>query len=873
VRDTGGHAPLPLTARIVGVCCHHAILVAALGLVLAALSVVYTARHFSMTTDTLELISSDLPWRKNQAAFNAAFPQQSDLIVAVVDGATAELAEKGAAALAARLAARDDLFRSVRRPDGGPFLARNGVLLLPVADVASVTEQLIAAQGFLGPLAADPSLRGIMETLGDALTGVEHGEAQLADLDRAMGPLTTAIEGVLQGKPTFFSWQTVISGDGGRLQQTRRIVLMQPKLDNAVLAPGAAARDAIRETARALRLDPDNGVRVRLTGSVLLADDEFSTLTENVVPITGAMIAGMLLMLWFAVRSARIIACILATTAIGLCLTTGLGLLVVGRFNLISVAFVPLFTGLGIDFAIQFSVRYRAERAAGSDLKNALVAAGATMGGSLAVAAAATGVGFIALIPTAYLGASELGLIAGMGMIVAFSLAITLLPALLAILSPAGEPAPIGFAALAPLDRFLRRRRRFVLAVAGVAAAAGAALLPLLQFDFNPLHLRSEAFESVTTMMDLLADPDRTPNSINALAPSLAAADELASRLSTLPQVARTVTVSSFVPAQQSEKLALIKDAASLLDLTFHPIAVRPAPTDAETKQSLLLAAAALRRAAGTATSDAAGEARRLASAVGALAAGTPEQRARASETFLTPLSILFDQLRAMLQAELVTRDRLPPDLVRDWIASDGRARVAVFPTGDSNDNATLRRFSQAVQAVAPDATGVPISIQEAAATVVDAFLHAGLWSFLAITLLLGLVFRRAGDVILTLIPILLAGLMTLASCVLIGQPLNFANIIALPLLFGIGVAFNIYFVVAWRSGSTDFLQSSLTRGVLFSALTTGSAFGSLWLSAHPGTASMGKLLMISLAWTLVTTLLFVPALLGPPRPPQPGAG
>ncbi len=110
-----------------------------------------------------------------------------------------------------------------------------------------------------------------------------------------------------------------------------------------------------------------------------------------------------------------------------------------------------------------------------------------------------------------------------------------------------------------------------------------------------------------------------------------------------------------------------------------------------------------------------------------------------------------------------------------------------------------------------------------------------------------------------------LSGFLTLATCVVIGQPINFANIIAFPLLFGVGVAFHIYFVLAWRSGETKLLQSSLARAVLFSALTTGVAFGSLWLSSHPGTASMGKILMISIVWTLVCALLFEPALLGPP--------
>ena len=137
--------------------------------------------------------------------------------------------------------------------------------------------------------------------------------------------------------------------------------------------------------------------------------------------------------------------------------------------------------------------------------------------------------------------------------------------------------------------------------------------------------------------------------------------------------------------------------------------------------------------------------------------------------------------------------------------------------------------------------------------------------SFIAITLLLFAVLRRPRDVAITMAPIVLTGLLTLGTCVLIGQPLNFANIIALPLLFGIGVAFHIYFVMAWRSGASHLLQSSLTRAIFFSALATATGFGSLWASSHPGTASMGKLLMISLLWTLVSALLFQPALMGPP--------
>ena len=106
--------------------------------------------------------------------------------------------------------------------------------------------------------------------------------------------------------------------------------------------------------------------------------------------------------------------------------------------------------------------------------------------------------------------------------------------------------------------------------------------------------------------------------------------------------------------------------------------------------------------------------------------------------------------------------------------------------------------------------------------------------------ILLWLALRRFGDVLRPLIPLLVSAVVTLELCVAFGMPLNFANIIALPLMLGIGVAFQIDYVMAWRSGRTGLLQWSLTHALLFSAATTGTAFGSRWLSHHPGTSNMG---------------------------------
>jgi hopanoid biosynthesis associated RND transporter like protein HpnN len=858
----------PLIDQVVSGSCRHAWLVALIGVLLAVGSVVYCMHHFALTADTNQLISPNLPWRRTAAAFSKTFPQTSDVTAVVIDGATPEIADAAAARLAAALAARKDMFHSVVRPDSGPFFQKNGLMLLPLPEVEKTLGQLTQAQAFLGPLAADPSLRGVMSTLSTVLLGVNQGQAKLSDIDGPMKSLADAVSKIEAGKPAFFSWQTLLAGGanpGPRL--TRQFILVKPKLDFGSLEPGAQSGDLIHTIARQQGLDAAHGVEVRLTGDVPLSDEQFGSLLDRVWLMIGAMVASILIMLWLAVRSIRIMACILAVTIIGLIITAAGGLLAVHRFNLISVAFIPLFVGLGVDFGIQFSVRYKAERLAHPDLRTALAAAGRGVGGSLALAAAAVAVGFFTFIPTSYSGVSELGIIAGFGMVVAFALAVTLLPALLTLVRPPGETAEVGFQSLAPLDVYLVEHRRRVLIVSGVAAVICLVALPLLRFDFDPLHMENPRGEAMATVLDLMKDPDETPNTIDVVEPSLAAANAVAARLSALPQVAHALTLTTFVPDQQTEKLAAISNAALLLGPTLDPFLTQPPPTDADVVQSLQAVAVGLRQAAAAPTSDpgARDDARRLADGLQRLAAGPPQWRAQAAQTLVTPLGPLFAQIRALLQAESVTMASLPPDLAREWIAPDGQARVQVFPKGDSNDNRVLVQFSNAVRRIAPNATGTPITIQEAGATIVGAFVEAFILSFIATIILLLIVLRRLRDVVLTTVPILLTGLLTLATCALIGQPLNYANIIAFPLLFGIGVAFNIYFVIAWRNGETNLLRSSLARAVIFSALTTGASFGSLWLSGHPGTASMGKVLLISLFWVLVTALLFEPALLGPP--------
>jgi len=852
--------------QVVAACTRRPWLVIVVAAALCGGAFTYSASHIAIDTNSTRLIAEDVPWRKRERVFDAAFPQRADLIAVVVDGATPELAEQSTAALAQRLSSRIGPFRAVWRPDGGAFFDRAGLLFESTADLSQTTQRLISAQPLLGSLATDPSVRGLMDALALLVEGAQAESTRLDELAQPLVTLADTFEDIAAGRTPAFSWH-LITGRAPEPRELRRFILVQPVLDYSALQPGERASAAIRQAARELGLDGDPRVRVRLTGPVPLADEEFATLADGAALNATIMIVAVAVLLWIALRSWRLIVAIMLSLGVGLIVTTAFGLVAFGTLNLISIAFAVLFVGLGVDFGIQFCVCYRAERYAGDDLHLALRDAGGEVGGALALAAASIAAGFYAFLPTEYRGVSELGVIAGTGMIVAFIASVSLLPALVALLRPPGERAPVGYAALGPLDRFLTRRRYAVLAVAGIVAVASLALLPRLQFDFNPLHLKSAKAESVATLLDLMRDPNTTPNTLDVLAPSVADAAALAQRLEQLPEVDHAMTLASFLPEGQNEKLALIEDAALLLDPVLNPGRAKPPPNDDETVRAMQRTAQLLAQAAaahpGTAVAAAAV---RLGKALRTLAQGEPAQREGVRAVLIPGLLATLDQLRAAMQAGPVTLATLPEDLKRDWIASDGRARIEVFPKGDADDNDTLRRFVDAVRALAPEATGAPVSIQESSRTVVRAFLQAGLWAFLVITVLLAVTLRRATDVMLTLAPLVLSGLATLGICVAIGLPLNFENVIALPLLFGIGVAFNIYFVMAWRSGRRELLPSSLTRAVIFSALTTGTAFGSLWLSHHPGTSSMGKLLALSLACTLISALLFLPALLGEPR-------
>ena len=856
--------PASPIVRLVDFCTRRAWPVIALVVGLSCFCAVYTTTHFAIATDIKELFPPDLPWTRRAFQYLSAFPEQGILVV--IDAPTPELVDQASAKLASTLAADHQHFKTVEAVQSGTFFAREGLLYLPLDQLTGMAARINDAQPLIASLAADPSLRGALGALDYGLLGVANGAYPLAALAAPMNMAANTLSDVLAGHPAHFSWQALASGKPLDPAQLRRFIQVEPVLDYHALEPGSAATEAVARAVQRLDLDGQYQARVRQTGLVPMNDAQFGALKDHAVRNTALTLGAVLLILWFALRSWRIIFAAAASLFCGLAMSAALGLYLVGTLNLISVAFFVLFVGLGVDFGLQFSVRYRAERHEYGLLRPALVSAARKAGGPLALAAAATAIGFSAFVPTAYRGLSELGEIAGLGMIIAFLTSVTLLPALLAVLNPPGETRPMGFAALAPVDRFLQRYRIAVVAGTLGVVVLAAPLLYWLPFDFNPLHLQNPKAEAVATYLALRRDPQTGANAIELVKPDLKAADEAGTRLDKLPEVSLTRTLSSFIPADQDKKLAVIRQMAAKLAPAINPAQPKIAPTDQENVSALRATSGALTQFAAASPGAGAGAAQRLSGLLTRLANADPAIRQRATAAFVGPLRVALYGLGAGLQPQPVSVATLPPALKRQWVTPDGQARVQILPKGDPNDTAVLRKFVTSVRSLEPDATGPAVTLFEAGNTILRAFIEAGIFAIAGILLLLSITLRRLSDVLVTLLPLILAAALTLELCVILDLPLNFANIIALPLLLGVGVAFKIYYVMAWRRGRTQLVQSTLSRAVIFSAMTTGTAFGSLWLSSEPGTSSMGELMGLALICTMCAAVLFQPALMGPPR-------
>lgn len=902
--------------RWIDIAQRRAIIIVAVCAVLGALMMAYTAANLTVDTDTANMLSAKLPWRQAGAELDRLFPQQSHELTVVIDGDTPERAAEAQLKLVAALKANPDLYVDVFALDADPFFRRNGLLFLDTEQVRKLSDALLQAQPFLGTLAHEPSLHSLFTLLQRA---VSSPEAQGFDLAPALKHIGDSIDGAARGRSRQMSWQDLTNtGIPDLGNPRRRFIEINPRLDFSEMLPAQDAIDGVRDLAAGLHLDAAHHLKVRLTGPVALEHEELVSAGSGAILALGVGFVLMIAMLFLALRRWQLVVAAVFTLFYGLVATATFAAATVGHLNMISVVFGVLYIGLGIDYALYLCMQYRERLRAATNASAALTQSARDVGSFLVVCALTTSIGFFAFIPTAFTGIAELGLISGAGMFISLLLSLSLLPALIALLpmgasaaeaaaraaiereakAAAGKPrspaaasgkhaaeheAPVEAGSrvklllnrgMAFLVNLPYAHTRSIWIAAGVLGAGALALAPFVRFDYDPLNLRDPHTESVSTFRDLLKDPSVPTLTLSLITSGAPQAATEAAKLGKLPLVKQTLSLADFLPSDQAAKLAIIED----LNFALGPDLAGTPPDkyvgdDKADLQALEDLRAALTQVIGAREDDLAKALKTLNDDLiafdAAYSAVDPDERpkmlARLRDNLLGALPSMLASLHDSLQASAFTQKDLPPDLLHRWVSEDGHYRVDIWPRQVLDTPAALQGFVDQVRAAEPGVAGAPIEYLESGHAVVKSFQQAFAFSVVAITVLLLILLRSFADMLLVLVPLVLAGLLTLAGSVLFRVPFNFANVIALPLILGVGVDYGVYIVQNGRAAATseiNLLKTASARAVFYGALITVANFGNLALSSHPGTRSMGIILSVGLAMTLFCSLILLPGLL-----------
>lgn len=843
-------------------CIENAKTVIALALVATALSVGLAVNFLSVNTDTGRMIDRDLAFRQRYGELIRAFPQLGESVVAVVEADDPDHATAAARRLVSAFQSRRDLFSDVYAPEVDPYFDTHGLLFLGEAELQQVVGRLQGAVPLLTPLAQDPTLRGLAQFMQIIGYSAQQG-ANPADFNPLLNEVRRVVRSHADGVREDMDWESFLAAGGPVREGTRKFVVAKPILDFTSLAPAERALSEAQRIVDNPALHKDGEVRIRLTGNAAIDAEELRSVADSAVFASIVSLVLVSLVLIFGIRSWRLVVASLLTLLIGLTWTAGVATVTVGYLNLISVAFAVMFVGLGIDFAIHFSLRYEEEIRRGLPRPIAFANTADGVGGALAVCTGAAAVGFLAFTPTSFAGMAQLGIISASGMVIAFVTSITVLPAFLALMPlPYRQPRQ-GRRAPAP-EGFEKWRLHAVMAILALCVVS-AFFLPQVRFDGDPINLKDPETNSVKTYLELFEKDATSPYLGQILVDSDEEARALVAKLMQLGEVSQVITIFSFLPDKQESKLPLIREARS----AFAQVPRRPAEdigieARAEALQSMVATLTQLSALPNESFQKAAGDLKDALEAFIAERGESATDVLALEHALFRRLSPTIRHISRILSAGEVSITSLPASIRDRYISLDGRLRLEVYPAGNISDPDKMRAFADAMLGVAPQATGSPVEVTGAADVVVTAMLQATAIAGILITLVLLLTLRRLVDVALVLIPILLAASLTLAATVWLDSPFNFANVIVLPLLIGLGVAGGVHLVVRSRINRADLglFETNTPRAVLLSALTTIGSFASLATSSHRGMASMGVLLTVAIVFTLVCTLLVLPQLI-----------
>lgn len=806
-----------------------------------------------MNTDTTDMLSAELDWRKLDTQFESTFPEYTDNIIIVLDGETPDQTQDAALILYDLLKQESSVFKSLYYPKGMDYFRNNAFLFLETEELYEISDKLSESQAFLSQLVESPNIAGLLSLVQQA---VDNNAIQ--ELESFLPTFSNAIP--IQDKTAnIVSWQNLLSTKNNNTSTDKEFIIVRPELNYSNLYPAETGIKAIQTAIQKSDIQNKFNINARLTGTAMLEHEELKSVSEtNLIAIIISVVF-VIIMLIFSLDAKQLVVASIITLISGLILTTAYATLIIGELNLISIAFAVLYVGLGIDFAIHYCFSYRDEITRHPTLLLALQSSNKHISKALIFCAITTSIGFFSFVPTDYTGVAELGIIAGSGMFISLFLTLTLLPSLLLLL---GTKKKTHYRSI-PTVFFKIGLQKHKLTLLLIALLTIISLFQIthIKFDNNVLNLQDPNTESVQTFKELLNDKTISAWNTVILANNESDALLIKGKMQTLDVVQQVVTFNDFIPKEQEAKLEVIDELNLLLGDLSLP---EQQNIDHQKQQKSINEFIAY---INNNNLDHRHSLKAFAESLSVWSEKNKQDNAAIEKlqyNWFSTFAGRIKQLQHALQAEETQSSDIPEPIKTRW-QKDNAWLVEIFPKENLANNEAQERFVKELSSVDNRVIGPPVVNISAGNAVRDAFKQAFTYAFIAVSLLLIILLRSLRDTFCIMLTLSLAALFTITLLPLINIPLNFANIIGLPLLFGIGVDSGIHICNRFKqlNGSTESLmQSSISQAILISGLTTIFSISNLAFASHAGTASMGLLLSAGILLTLVLMLTVLPALL-----------
>lgn len=845
----------------------------ALGVGLALLCLAYSGMSLGFRTSRLDLLNPSSEWNQRWLAYLKEFGREDDAVV-VVEGPDQPTVVAAVDDLAAELGREEGYFSSVfHRVDLARIRAK-GLHLISHDQLAQleafVTQAEPVLRGDWQQLSVESQLTSLTQALPHLPPGAPQRKQMLEQLER----LTSGLEGALAPTPAYRSpWP-----DGREMQagyaalDDRHLLADDGRIGMVLLklvgeSKGATDADHQRSITRLREVMQRIEVRhpdvvIGATGMPVLEFDEMQTSQRDMTWTSAISSLGVAACFWAALGGWRHAALAMAVLGLSMCWAFGFVTFAVGHLNLLSVSFASVLIAQGIDFGIHYIAGYLRTRQELGDCAAALQRTSDTVGPGIFTGGLTTTVAFGMAVLTDFTGLRELGIIAGGGILICTVGALLLLPPLIRCVDQKRPPqrmptiVPMGFLTW-PVHQLPRLT---IAAVLGVTVLCGLGLFRL-RYDHNLLHLQSRGLESVELEHTLIDRAERSVWFALSMNESRESLLERKRQFESLASVSHTEEIVSLLPAddpQAQGSLNNIRGVLALLPEHVPQLGVANRQTVGERIQQLQAVVAA-----DPALATAARRLESVATALTNLGAGDAVRRISSYQQSATVE--LVERLRALRAISDPVPPRLsdlPRPLADRFVGTNGKYLLKVYAKGDVWDIENLQRFVGDVERVDPVITGHPIQTYYASNQMQRSYLHAGIYAFIAMLIAVVIDMRRIRPSLLSVFPMFLGLVQTFGLLGWMGIPLNAANMIVLPLIFGIGIDDGVHLTHDFLHVRGRYrLDNATFVAVLLTSVTTMVGFGSLILAQHQGLRSLGQVLTLGVFCCLVSSTSVLPAL------------